>query len=59
MYPKNYKAEAVDSVKEKIEIWNMFLNEIADDNNDDRLIKEYILRKIDTLKKSLEVLLLI
>ncbi|QYJ67927.1 hypothetical protein [Flavobacterium litorale] len=59
MSPKNYKAEAVDNVKEKIKIWNMFLNEIADDNNDDRLIKEYILRKIDTLKKSLEVLLLI
>ena len=59
MYPKNYKIEAADSIERKIEIWNMILNEVKNDSTNDTAVKEYIIKKINALKKSLEMLQLI
>ena len=59
MHPKNYKAEAADSIQQKIEIWNMILNEVKDDTTDNMAIKEYVISKINNLNKSLEMLQLI
>lgn len=59
MHPKNYKAEAADCIQRKIEIWNFILNEVKNDTTDNIVIKEYVLRKINDLNKSLEMLQLI
>ena len=59
MHPINYKAEAADCIHKKIEIWNMILNEVKDETTDNIVIKEYVVRKINDLNKSLEMLQLI